>query len=388
MRKGKYSELSKRFFYSEDVVEILGRLGDPEPIIKALKTPPKRYYLRVNTLKTDRSEVLSLAEEEGVDLKPDERFSDLVYVEVEGPYDLGDLPPKKVVAEKQAAESVMMGAHLYVPGVLSSPRVRKGELVTIVDKYGQAVAVGEACMSYEELMASEKGLAFRNVRSIYRCPSLRETFLYRNGFVYPQSLPAYLTSLVLDPKPGEVVVDMCAAPGGKTTHIAQIMENKGKIYAFDRSQSKVRSMAETLERLGVRIVEARTADSRYLDINYPNLKADKVLLDPPCSDLGVRPKLFEEKTRKEIVSHAEYQKQFVKVAYKILRPGGIMAYSTCTLTLEENDQVAEFAKSYGFEVLDIDLPLGKKSDYGVWFLPHEHDTPGYFIAKFRKPPKA
>ena len=134
-------------------------------------------------------------------------------------------------------------------------------------------------------------------------------------------------------------------------------------------------------------------DSRYLDVDFTKLvgKIDKVLLDPPCSDIGVRPKVLDYKTYRQIVSNYNYQKQFIKVAYKLLKCNGILVYSTCTLTPMENEDIVRYAESIGFEILEIKIPIASKGlniypwyDRIVRFYPHIQDTPGFFIALLRK----
>ena len=294
-----------------------------------------------------------------------------------------------MVVDKKAAEAVLMGADLYAPGVLRAPGdLRKGEEVNIVSEKGHVVALGEAVMSGGEMMEARRGLAVKTLVSRYKAPKIRELPEYRGGLIYSQSLPAMLVSRILDPRPGETVVDMCAAPGGKATHIAQLTGNRAEIYAFDHSKRKVEAMMREALRLGARI-RAFRADSRYLHLDYPWLRADKVVLDPPCTALGVRPKLWEERSSRDVDLAARYQEQFIEPAYRILRPGGTLVYSTCTLTLEENEEMAERIVERGFQPLWPEprrgsRGLGARGDYYVRFHPHLHPGPGYFIALFRK----
>ncbi len=224
-------------------------------------------------------------------------------------------------------------------------------------------------------------------------PKVREVREYELGLFYDQSLPAQWVGHVLDPRPGEVIVDMNAAPGGKTSHIIQLSNGKAIVHAFDRSEGKVRELIETLSRLGMDgLYRVEVRDTRYLNIDRPDLvnSVDKVLIDPPCTDMGVRPRLFDVKTMETVKSTAEYQRQFIKVAWRLLRPGGILIYSTCTIPPLENEDNMAYAESLGFEIVDISIPNasgGLTDRYRksvVRFYPHVHDTPGFFIAKLRK----
>lgn len=199
---------------------------------------------------------------------------------------------------------------------------------------------------------------------------------------------------MIDPRPNEVIVDMNAAPGGKTSHIIQLSEGKAVVHAFDRSEGKVRELIEVLSRLGMDgLYRVEVRDTRYLDVDRPDLvnSVDKVLIDPPCTDMGVRPRLFDVKTMDLVISMSNYQRQFIKVAWKLLKPGGVLVYSTCTIPPLENEDNIAYAESLGFEVVNISVPnasgglISKYRDSVVRFYPHIHDTPGFFIAKLRKP---
>lgn len=196
---------------------------------------------------------------------------------------------------------------------------------------------------------------------------------------------------MLDPQKGDTVVDMCAAPGGKTLHMAQLMECQGTIYAFDNSEKKMATLRSDATSLGACNIRALCSDSRYLDRDHPQVRADRVLVDPPCSALGVRPKLYEETTVQEIMGCVQYQKQFLGVAHRIAVRGGVIVYSTCTLTLRENEDMVRFAvDELGLEPEGQPIVLGEGGVGGGTlskvqrFSPDLLEMPGYFIARFRK----
>lgn len=384
-------ELALRYGYSVDLVELLldyfsfSRL---DAILASLKSPSRYYSFRVNTLKISCERLLSLLRERGFEVCLHPKIEEAFLIEVEGPFDV-PLLDKVVVVDKFAAESVMQGAQLYAPGVLSADGVFEGDEVSVVDVEGRVVAVGVAMMDGVEMIKRRRGLAVKISLSKFKSISLRELDEYSAGFIYEQSIPAMLTSMVLSPSPGEVVVDMCAAPGGKTSHIAQLMGNTGRIYAFDNSRTRLAKLVENVNRLGVRNVVAINSDARYIHLDYPNLRADKVLIDPPCSALGVRPKLFEGKSRRDVISCMNYQKQFFRSAVEVVRSGGVIVYSTCTLTFEENELIVDFAlNNYPLELDEQPIYLGscgiKVSGRSLLqrFYPDIHGTPGYFIARF------
>jgi len=381
--------------YDEGVISALKRVyGDfYRDFLEAITKPGSRLYLRVNTLKTSVGEIIDRLRGRGIDVYADEELSEAIYIPIQGPYKV-ELHDKKVIVDKYATESVYLGSHLYVPGVVKcSSSIEKGDEVSIVSENGVVVGEGIAMLSCSEMLKRKKGIAVKTIRSVYRAPPIRELPEYRDGLVYPQSLPAMYVSRVVDPKPGEIIVDMCAAPGGKTSHMVELSRGKAYIFAFDHSRKRIDEMKNTLDRLGYRqLVEIWRADSRYLHIDFPWIKADKILIDPPCSALGVRPKIYDRKSYSDIISASRYQIQFLTSASRIVKIGGIIVYSTCTVTVEENEDVIErfINENRCFDVIDTNISRGSRGVFGdnrelyTRFHPHIHDTTGYFIAKIKR----
>ncbi len=385
--------------YDDYVVRSVARCydGRVNEVLCSTMRPGRRLYVRVNMLRADPGAVLDSLRSKGFEVYRDEVAEEALWFPIKGPFKVR-LHDKVVVVDKRAAESVMMGADVYVPGVIYARGVKRGDEVSVVSPTGLVVAEGIAERDYEELANARRGLFVRTVRSLYLAPSLRGLPEREVGLLYEQSLPAMLASKILNPKPGELVVDMCAAPGGKTGHLVELSRGHARIYAFDHSQSRIRRMLENLEVLGHRgRVVARRADSRYLDLDFPELvgKTDKVLLDPPCTALGVRPKVYDVKGKGDVLSSARYQEQFLRVAYKLLKPGGIMVYSTCTLTVDENEDIVAKAVKLGFEVVEPPSTFARIASKGaacydfydcvLRFDPSLDLTPGFFIAVLRKP---
>ena len=249
---------------------------------------------------------------------------------------------KVVVADKPGSENVMLGSHLYRPGVIRTDKFAEGDSVTIVNPRGHIVGSGIAAGDSQELQARTKGLFVRVTHPFYRLPSLTDLQANRRGLFYSQSLPAILVAPILNPQPGETIIDYCAAPGGKTTHIAQLIENQGTIIAVDRSARRLKRLTAEVERLGISCVEAFEGRANHFVETHPDLQADRILVDPPCTALGVRPKLYDETTRARIHSTASYQRAILDSAVATLRAGGILVYSTCTLTIEENEHNIQY----------------------------------------------
>ena len=214
--------------------------------------------------------------------------------------------------------------------------------------------------------------------------------IYREGKIVIQEEAAAAASLILNPKPGEVVVDMCAAPGGKTTHLAEIMKNKGVIYAFDIDKPRIRRMRELIRRTGVKIVRIFEEDVNNAPKILGEEVADKVMLDAPCTASGTimkNPELRWRLRPEGISEIAQQQYKLLKTAIKLTKPGGKILYCTCSLFPEENEElISKILKEHRELKL---VPI--KSPYFQGFLegtmrawPHKHGTVGFFYALLRK----
>ncbi len=367
--------------YDEKILSELSKIyGNPKPLLLSLKHPGRHICLRTNVLKASPAEVI----EEVNGYIPYKEMPEVVCAKIEGPFEV-EMHDKIVVADKYAAESVMLGANLYAPGVVNAKNVRKGDKVTIVvEKTYEAVAEGIAMMNGEE-MKGGRGLAVMVEKSLYKAPKTRELEVVKRGKAYEQSAPSAYVAHVLDPQEGELIVDMNAAPGGKASHIYELSKGKAKVIAVDISRKRIKKMIENFRRLGHKI-EVIRADSRYLDIDFPTLvgKVDAILIDPPCTAIGVIPKLWDVKTWRDLENATRYQKQFFKPASRLLKKGGRLVYSTCTLTWSENEGMIEVAESYGLELEEIKGPWGACKGGTIRVSPHLHGEPGFYIMKFRK----
>ncbi|MEM1900690.1 MAG: RsmB/NOP family class I SAM-dependent RNA methyltransferase [Candidatus Nezhaarchaeales archaeon] len=358
-------------------------------VIETLSSPGSWYAVRVNTLKSSVNKVEEYFNRLGYEVKAIAEF-DVVLIKVLGPFDVPELS-KRIVVDKLTAESVMVGANVYVPGVINMEGVRKGDTVTITDPRGRPVAIARAVIDSKDLKFLRRGLVAETLVSTYKLPPIRSLDLYLKGEIFPQSLPSILAVKALDPKSGELIIDLTASPGGKLTYASQLMKNKGLIIGIDRSLSKVETLNENVQRLGVKNAKILCLDSRYADLELSDLrgKVDAVIVDPPCSALGVRPKLYDELTEKSIKDLSEYQRQFMRAGFNLLKKGGRMLYSVCTISIEECERNVNYAiEELGMQLLEIPRLMGDKginaclkhADRVVRFHPHIHDTPGFFYA--------
>ena len=197
------------------------------------------------------------------------------------------------------------------------------------------------------------------------------------GFCQVQDESSMTVAPMLEPKEGDFVIDCCAAPGGKTTHIAELMKNRGRIVAADIYETKLEHIRQNAKRLGIKIIEPILLDARNIGDKFFE-QADKVLVDAPCSGLGVirrKADIRRKKILSEIEELPKLQLEILNSASKAVKRGGILVYSTCTVIRRENEDVAEkfLADNPNFKLIDT-----KK------FLPHVDDTDGLFAAKFLK----
>lgn len=352
-----------------------------DALFKFIKRPPRRYYIRVNTAKIS-PEALAERLRSYFEVHGDELLEEALWMPVEGPFEVPEVK-RRVVAEKTAAESVYMGSDLYAPGVLKASGVRAGDEVNVISPDGQIVAYGVAEMDGDEMIRRERGLAVRILRSVYKAPKLRGLKEYEEGLFYDQSYPAMWVGAAAKKLGARRVIDLNASPGGKATHAAQLGIS---VIAFDRSRPKIDKLLENAKRLGLEaLIDAIIHDSRYLDRDFPRLKGDVAFVDPPCSDLGVRPKLSQQLTMEEVIRLSKYQRQFLSVALKLAK---YVVYSTCTITHAENEDNVNWAKrELGAEVLDVEIPpalAGWGCDGCKRFMPHIQDTPGFFMAVLTK----
>jgi len=194
--------------------------------------------------------------------------------------------------------------------------------------------------------------------------------LYRQGAYIAQSRAAMLVARELDPQPGERVLDLCAAPGGKTTHLAALMDDRGEIVAIERHGKRAQALQRTCDRMGASSIAVRTADAAHFTADAP---FDRVLVDPPCSGLGTlqgHPDLRWRMTPASIAQFATAQAAILDAAARALRPGGVLVYSTCTLSPAENE--ARVAAT-GMQVESERLVL-----------PHHDRTDGFYIARLSR----
>lgn len=170
---------------------------------------------------------------------------------------------------------------------------------------------------------------------------------FENGEIYIQNAASLIPTIILEPKPNELILDMCAAPGGKTINIYKLSKDSANIIVNDENITRVNGMKKLFETYGVKINGYYSQPAQYLSKHLPSEYFDKILLDAPCSGEGLI-NLYDEKTLgfwsiKKIKRLNNLQKNIISEAYKLLKPNGTLVYSTCTLAPEENEDVISWA---------------------------------------------
>lgn len=230
--------------------------------------------------------------------------------------------------------------------------------------------------------------------SIRGTSSIEGKASFQKGYYQVQDESSMLVARITDPKPGEMILDMCSAPGGKTTHMAELMGNKGEIVARDIHQHKLRLVEESCSRLGVNIVKTELYNATNLDGSSLE-KFDRVLLDAPCSGLGVirrKPDLRWKKEQDNFKELSKLQKEMLERASQYVKQGGTLIYSTCTINKTENITVVkDFLANhpeFHLESLSGLIPeslMSEKAREGYLELfPNTHGTDGFFIARIGK----
>mgnify|MGYP004475067903 FL=1 len=237
-------------------------------------------------------------------------------------------------------------------------------------------------IEFQEVEWNRDALIIKNARE----EEIRKFDIYEKGEIYLQSLSSMLPPIILEPKEGENILDMAAAPGGKTTQMAAITNNKVFITAVEKNKIRAERLKYNLQKQGVGCVNVMLEDARKLSDFF---SFDKILLDAPCSGSGTM-SIFDKNFNEELIKRSsKTQEELLKKALKILKPGGEMVYSTCSILKQENEEILEKVLiKANAEIEPINLTenivtLPSKIDGTITVCPTENYE-GFFVAKIRK----
>lgn len=252
----------------------------------------------------------------------------------------------------------------------------------------------EINIKFERVLWYKDALIIKNANE----KNIQKLDIYQKGYIYIQSLPSMVPPLILNPKEGDKVLDVTAAPGSKTTQIANLMNGKGSILANELDKMRYEKLKYNVELQGANIVEVINSRGERLGEKYQE-QFDKVLLDTPCSGEGrftaYDVQSYKVWSIKKVNELVKLQKKLIKSAYMALKPEGVLVYSTCTLNKQENEYILNWAlENLNVEMLEIDLQLkeaikasnenlDKNINKAIKILPSKN-TEGFFVAKLRK----
>ncbi|XP_015209817.1 tRNA (cytosine(72)-C(5))-methyltransferase NSUN6 isoform X1 [Lepisosteus oculatus] len=372
-------------FKNKELLAVLGQEDAErrfEMLLSRLSHPPAFTSVRVNTHLASPEHVRRCLSEEIRKQQQMNSFSshdvpifnhpdvpDVLLIPVIGPRVSLERHSLEVVVGAQCGNAVLRGAHVFAPGILAAPKYMKmGDVVSVFSDIegqctrgakefqGKRVFIGNgiAEMSRSDIFCTDqpiKGIGIRMTEPVYFSPSFYNVLPNQ---VFLQNLPSAIVSHVLQPQAGERILDMCAAPGGKTTHIAALMGDEGEVIAMDKIANKVERIKQNAQMLGlnsikvycfnaIKALSGDPAGSSGGGPPFPPESFDRVLLDAPCSGLGQRPNMACTWSLKEITSYQPLQRQLFTTAVKLLKRGGVLVYSTCTITLAENEEQVAWA---------------------------------------------
>ncbi|MBS6501114.1 MAG: 16S rRNA (cytosine(967)-C(5))-methyltransferase RsmB [Clostridium sp.] len=261
------------------------------------------------------------------------------------------------------------------------------------------VRVNEFKAEYDEVYEKLEEIGY-NIEDGYACPEaiaikggkgIEDNQLFKEGLITVQDESAMLVAPLLDLKEGDKVLDLCAAPGGKTTHIAELLANSGEVLAFDLHENKLSLIEENAKRLGLNNIVCKAMDATKLNSDYISY-GDKVLIDVPCSGLGIirkKPEIKWNKTRQQLKDLVPIQREIMENAWQYLKPGGTLVYSTCTLNKEENEENLKWFLSKHNDAEIEKIYIGNNNNFiyngdgSLTILPND-SMDGFFIGKIKK----
>lgn len=234
----------------------------------------------------------------------------------------------------------------------------------------------EENIEYKEI--KEEGNFLEDFLIIEKVKNIENSDLFKNGYFTIQDISAGMTAKILNPQPGELVLDACSAPGGKTTYMAELMKNEGKIEAWDIHEHRTKLVEQNAKRLGIDIITAQAKDASIYDENLKE-KYDKILLDVPCLGIGVikrKPDIKWQRKIEDIDEITKIQITILEQCSKYLKPGGYLIYSTCSILKNENENV-------------ISTFLSKNSDFEItencnFNIVPDEEKDGFYICKLYK----
>ena len=241
-------------------------------------------------------------------------------------------------------------------------------------------------IEYKEVSWSKTAFIIINKKE----EDLEKSDIYEKGLIYFQSLSSQLPPIFLNPKENENILDMAAAPGGKTTEIQALASNKAQITAVEKNGIRAERLEYNINKLGAKKINIIKKDARFLDDYFT---FDKILLDAPCSGSGTLTKETIDNFDEELITRSvSTQKQLISKAFKLLKKDGILTYSTCSILKQENDEIIKYLleNNHNAEIIHLnlsdfnELPIIKNSVPGTLTIMPNELYEGFYIAQIKK----
>jgi len=405
----KAQELANIFDYQPYMIErYIQMFGEQETVdlLKSFETP-NPIFIRVNTLKTNTNYLLNKLKEKGYDFENSEyipyayRLLDSENYGIKSEIEKqnsnlktsdykNEESPKKIKLDFSRSEEELREISWGSPESFDKTKNRPNISNSEEESYKILPFLNKSKSQITHLMNYRKK----------KVATLGSTHEYLIGKYYIQGFESMLPPLYLNPSESDLVIDMCAAPGSKTTQLAQIMSNKGKIIAVDISKSRINSLIYNLRRCKVYNTIVLQKDAT--ELLSMNLQPDKVLLDAPCSGEGIirnDPSRKKSKSPEDIKKLINLQIDLLITAVKMVKPGGFVMYSTCSIAPEENEFVVQtILDNYKkVKIVPIEDNFGMPGFINVFgvklsedflnarrYFPHIHDTNGFFLCLLQK----
>ncbi|WP_058485315.1 16S rRNA (cytosine(967)-C(5))-methyltransferase RsmB [Defluviitalea phaphyphila] len=245
----------------------------------------------------------------------------------------------------------------------------------------------------KENIQVHSGLYTKEAINIKKTSAINQLDSFKKGLFQVQDESSILVGYVLNPNSGENILDVCAAPGGKATHCAELMNNDGEIIARDIHEHKLNLIRSSAKRLGIDIIKTEQYDATILDESKLETM-DKVIIDAPCSGLGIirkKPDIKWKKSIEDLDKLVEVQRKILSVCSQYVKKGGVLVYSTCTISEKENiENIKWFINNFDFVLENINPYIPKKLQCNttkkgyIQLYPHIHKTDGFFIARLKR----
>ncbi|MBN1330584.1 MAG: hypothetical protein JXA54_14005 [Candidatus Heimdallarchaeota archaeon] len=365
-------------------------------IVDSLKTYPTTYPIRVNTQITTREKLITSLNEKNIPAKEHPELEECLLVDVQGPINLVKKEKSIILNYNNSTNNLPIGANLGAKDFTTEDNLAVGDEVSILDKKGEIYAYGIVMMNLEDIAKNEKGIAIKTIESKYKIPNFKIVKEFLRGQFIHQTIPSILIGQQINLKPKDRILDLTPENGEILSHIWQRNAHiESKIIAIHSSPNQFERFQETIKRLRMYKAPIEHFHLKLVKFserfNRPDT-FDWIILQPPSTDLGIRPKIFADISEKLIFNYEKIQKKFVKEAVRVLKHNGTLFYLTNSIDPIENENIIRYAtEGLGLQIVKQNIELGSKCTTEIsngnklqYFFPDVHNTHGQFVAKLTK----